>query len=82
MRKVEGILSDVHCADKRLTGIVVGSGRGAAQLAVHDPQQVLISNGPSEFMCGPQTDTKAVVVEYAAESGGSVAGVVRGIRFK
>ena len=82
LRKVEGILSDVHCADKRLTGIVVRSGTSAAQLAVHDPQQVLISNGPSEFMCGPQTDTKAVVVEYAAESGGSVTGVVRGIRFK
>ncbi len=82
MRSVEGKLSDVRCTDGRLTGIVVGGASDSAQLAVNDPQQVLIGNGPSEFMCGPQTDTRTVVVEYAAQPEGSVAGIVRGIRFK
>lgn len=82
MRKVEGVLADVRCAEERLTGIVVRGGTKTAQLAVRDPQQVLISNGPSQFMCGPQTDGKSVVVEYAAQPSGLVEGVVRGIRFK
>jgi hypothetical protein len=83
MRSIEGQLADVVCANGRLTGIVIRASNNVMQLAVSEPELVLVLNGPPQFMCGIQSNARKVLADYAAaSSGGTTAGTVRGIRFE
>ncbi|HEX4772663.1 MAG TPA: hypothetical protein VH351_17655 [Bryobacteraceae bacterium] len=82
MRRVRGMLSDVICANGRLTGIVIRGSTDVTPLAVSDPQLVLILNGPSQFACGAQANAPAVVADYAFAPHAETVGIARAIRFE
>ncbi|MDQ2711600.1 MAG: DUF1570 domain-containing protein [Acidobacteriota bacterium] len=62
--RVEGTLREVHCGDGKMTGLSIETKGGSLDLAVPDPQHVLLRSGPAEFSCGPQRP-RSIEVEYA-----------------
>ncbi len=82
IRRAEGQLQEVTCGGNQITGMTIQTAEASLRLAVADPLHVLIRNGPTEFMCGPQA-AKTVTVDYAvSENGPSSNGVLRGMEFR
>ncbi len=72
----------MECSDSGIRLTVWADGQ-AVILGMADPSRVRVRHsgeGPFEFVCGRQEGQK-VAVEYAATATGTVAGVLRGIRF-
>jgi hypothetical protein len=82
MRRVQGALQEIDCANP-VTRVLVNVNGRRLTLAIPDPSRVLMRNAPSEFVCGPQPGT-AVTIDYAASGGAGARtdGIVRGMEFK
>ena len=74
-----GTLREVQCSGGKLVAFVVQTEAGRLELAVPDPQHVLISHGPSEFTCGAQFPAR-VTAEYATTASPH-SPVLRGLSF-
>jgi hypothetical protein len=77
IHRAAGRLRAVECGQGG-TAFVLETPSGVVQLAVPDLTHVQMRNGPPEFTCGPQAETKVVAVW--AETGAST-GVLRGLEF-
>lgn len=77
MRRAEGQLRSIECADNKVTGIAIQTAGGLLTVSIPDPSHVLMRNAPAEFTCGPQS--AAVVVDYAVRN---KDGVLRGMEFR
>ena len=64
-------------SNDKITAVAVDTADGSLQLAIPDPQRVLI-RGANEFTCGPQP-ARAVTVEYAASPKTQGEGILRGM---
>jgi Flp pilus assembly protein TadD len=74
IRRVEGILREIHCDGSALRlGVLIPD--GSLTLLIPDPARVLMRNAPAEFTCGKQAPRR-ITVEYAAPD------IVRGIEFR
>ncbi|MBV9081062.1 MAG: tetratricopeptide repeat protein [Acidobacteriaceae bacterium] len=82
IRLLEGTLDEIQCTANRAVGVTLNTGREKLRLSIPDPQRIQIRNGPSEFLCGPQSAPASVTVEYAAGPGEDNTGAVRGITFR
>ena len=80
MRRVEGMVKEINCADKS-TRFVVDAGGTLLRLRIEDPSRVRMRNAPPEFVCGPQ-EKNHVLVEYAVSKNKGTDGVVRGMDFR
>jgi tetratricopeptide (TPR) repeat protein len=80
IRRIEGVLESIDCAETTLFGIRAGD--GLLKLAIPDPGRVQMRNAPAEFTCGPQPQAASVVVVYAAGAAASAEGVIRGVEFR
>jgi len=78
MRRAEGTLREIECADSGLR-LLLETASGRIAIAIPDPSHVEMRNAPSEFVCGAQEPSR-IIVDYAA-SKGAVPGVARGIEF-
>ena len=82
IRRGEGVLREVECSPKQVTGVEVVTGEGTLRLSIPDPTRVLMRNAPSEFTCGAQ-QRRAVRVEYAVlAQQAQWNGVLRGMEFR
>ena len=77
-----GQLSQVLCAQGKLSGFVLQTPKGSVTLDVADPSHVLMRNGPSEFYCGP-VRIPSVAADYAVvQSAGVTKNILRGMTFQ
>jgi tetratricopeptide (TPR) repeat protein len=82
MQKAAGKLTDVLCKSGKLTGFQVRTSQGPVMVEVLDPLHVLVSNGPSEFLCG-RVPEKSVEADYAViQEAGKTRNVLRGMTFQ
>ena len=83
MQRSNGKLSQVLCANGKLTGFMLLTTNGAITLDVADPSHVLMRNSPNEFFCGP-TPGGEVRADYAVikTAAGQTKNILRGMTFQ
>ncbi len=79
---VQGRIRKVECSAGRIIGFKVQGSSSTLEVALPDPQHVLIRGGAPEFVCDAE-DGREVAIEYAAfEKRAGSDGVLRGMRFR